>query len=78
MSPLTQEACAIGLEIETERLGQPDSYFKELPVMLKEKRDSMAKMLSSVGFKPIIPDGGYFMLADISEIGKINSSLFMT
>lgn len=46
--------------------------------MLKEKRDSMAKMLSSVGFKPIIPDGGYFMLADISEIGKINSSLFMT
>lgn len=28
----------------------------------------MAKLLTDVGFKPIIPQGGYFMMADTSDI----------
>jgi len=37
--------------------------------MLEKKRDLMAKLLTDVGFKPIIPQGGYFMMADTSDIG---------
>ena len=51
-------------------MGQSDSYFKELPAMLREKRDAMAEMLKGVGFKPIVPEGGYFMIADTSEFCK--------
>lgn len=44
--------------------------------MLERKRDLMAKILTDVGFKPIIPEGGYFMMADTSGIGKIYGYLF--
>ena len=56
--------------MEFDRLGQPDSYFKELPAMLLEKRDKMAKVLEEVGLDPIVPDGGYFMLADTTSLGR--------
>lgn len=39
--------------------------------MLERKRDVMAKLLTEVGFKPVIPQGGYFMMADTSGIGTI-------
>lgn len=42
--------------------------------MLEKKRDLMAKLLTDVGFKPTIPEGGYFMMADTSDIG-IKASL---
>lgn len=68
-----QEAVAIGFETETARLGQPDSYWKDLSNMLEGKRDRMANFLSSVGMAPAIPEGGYFMIADFSELGsKVN------
>ena len=38
--------------------------------MLEKKRDLMFKLLTDVGFKPTIPEGGYFMMADTSDIGK--------
>lgn len=38
--------------------------------MLQQKRDLMANLLREVGFKPTIPEGGYFMMADTSDIGK--------
>ena len=38
--------------------------------MLEKKRDLMAKLLTEVGFKPTIPEGGYFMMADTSAIGE--------
>lgn len=65
-----QEAVAIGFETEIERLGSPDSYWKELSDMLEVKRDRMAKFLTSVGMVPTIPDGGYFMIADFSTLGS--------
>ena len=40
--------------------------------MLEKKRDLMAKLLTDVGFKPTIPEGGYFMMADTSDIGKVS------
>ena len=39
--------------------------------MLEKKRDKMAKFLSEVGMAPVIPDGGYFMIADFSALGKL-------
>ena len=41
----TQEAAARGLEIELERLGTEESYFKSLAKMLESKRDFMSKFL---------------------------------
>ena len=58
------------MEIEFDRLGQPGSYFKELPAMLLEKRDKMARVLEEAGLDPIIPEGGYFMLADTTSLGR--------
>lgn len=43
--------------------------------MLERKRDVMAKLLTEVGFKPVIPQGGYFMMADTSGIGIITQFL---
>ncbi|XP_023243200.1 kynurenine--oxoglutarate transaminase 3-like [Centruroides sculpturatus] len=65
-----QEAVAVGFENEIERLGTPNSYWKELSDMLEEKRDKMAKFLSSSDIVPTIPDGGYFMIADFSKLGS--------
>jgi len=45
-------------------------YFEELRNMLKKKRDKLCGILDSVGLKPVIPQGSYFALADISKIPK--------
>uniref|UniRef100_A0A8C2D642 Kynurenine aminotransferase 1 n=1 Tax=Cyprinus carpio TaxID=7962 RepID=A0A8C2D642_CYPCA len=45
-----------------------ESYFHQLPIHLHEKRLRLADCLKSVGLKPILPQGGYFMIADISNL----------
>lgn len=52
------------------RLGQAESYFKSIAAELKPKRDRLAQLLLDIGLTPVIPEGGYFMLADISKIAK--------
>lgn len=66
---ILQEAVAMGIERETSILGQDDSYFKQLPRMLQVKRDEVYAALKEVGMDPIIPEGGYFMLANVSKLG---------
>ena len=47
------------------------SYLKNgIIAELLPKRDLLAKYLQSVGFRPIIPDAGYFMIADFSHLGR--------
>lgn len=53
------------------RLDKPECYFNELPAMLQPKRDLLAQQLQEVGMLPVIPDGGYFMIADFSKLGKL-------
>ncbi|XP_054273639.1 kynurenine aminotransferase [Macrosteles quadrilineatus] len=65
-----QEAIARGFEVELERLGTPECYFESLARELESKRDYMAKFLTDVGMVPTIPEGGYFMLADWTALGK--------
>ncbi|KAL9989089.1 hypothetical protein ACROYT_G003598 [Oculina patagonica] len=64
----TQEALAQAFEHEIPLIGTEKSYFTGLSRMLEQKRDLMAKLLTEVGFKPIMPQGGYFMMADTSDI----------
>lgn len=72
-----QEAIAIAFEAELKRLDSPQCYFNAISVELKEKRDFMSKFLSEVGMKPIIPQGGYFMIADWSALGELSKYLFI-
>ena len=67
---LIQEAIAVGLEIELARFGSPDSYFEQTIKSLQRKRDETCEVLREVGLTPIVPDGGYFVLADTSAMGK--------
>ncbi len=67
---LIQEAIAVGLETELARFGQPDSYLEQTVKTLQRKRDETCAVLREVGFAPIVPDGGYFVLADTSAVGK--------
>ncbi|XP_012270423.1 kynurenine--oxoglutarate transaminase 3 isoform X2 [Orussus abietinus] len=59
-----QEAIAVGFEHELARFDQPDCYFKSLTRELLPKRDYMAKFLNEVGMSPVVPEGGYFMVAN--------------
>ncbi|KAM3915458.1 kynurenine--oxoglutarate transaminase 3 isoform 3-T4 [Leptodactylus fuscus] len=64
-----QEALAHALFKDLERMDEPECYFKELPRELEVKRDRMACLLQEAGLKPVIPEGGYFMIADVSVLG---------
>ncbi|XP_071053704.1 kynurenine aminotransferase-like [Onthophagus taurus] len=68
-----QEAIAIVLEKEFEKLNSNESYFAKMSNELKKKRDFMVDIFQKIGMVPSIPDGGYFILADWSNLaGKIN------
>lgn len=64
----TQEAVARAFEHEISVLGTDESYFKQLPAELLAKKSRLAEILRDAGFDPIMPDGGYFMIADASNI----------
>ncbi|KAH9500265.1 Kynurenine--oxoglutarate transaminase 3 [Bulinus truncatus] len=63
-----QEAIAQGLELEISRIGSPESYLTSLARELQPKRDYLATVLAEAGLKPVIPEGGYFMMAEYSNI----------
>lgn len=65
-----QELIGRCFEKEIERLESPECYFKTVQPELKPKRDQLVKLLVEAGMEPVIPEGGYFMLADISKIAK--------
>ncbi|CAC5373336.1 CCBL [Mytilus coruscus] len=64
-----QEAVAEGLEYELSIQDKKEEcYLTSLALELKPKRDALAKSLTEIGMIPTIPDGGYFMMADISNL----------
>ncbi|VDN02087.1 unnamed protein product [Thelazia callipaeda] len=66
-----QEAVAEAFEKEMDIMqsNPTESYLKNgITLNLMEKRDRMASILQEVGMKPVIPDSGYFMVADFSNI----------
>lgn len=65
-----QEAVGESFEIEISRMGTPDSYWGNLAKSLRDKRDTMVNFLREANLDPTIPEGGYFLLAETSNISK--------
>lgn len=61
---------AQGLLLNSELMGQPECYFTSLAEELEGKRDRLASILQEVGMTPIIPEGGYFMLVDVTSLSE--------
>jgi aminotransferase len=47
----------------------PRSYFDALQGIYQDKRDRICDALSEAGLNPIVPEGAYYVLADIRELG---------
>ena len=43
---------------------------------LLPKRDNLARLLSEAGLQPVVPEGGYFMMADVSGKSEFFSLYF--
>src|ERR1051325_6064699 len=43
----------------------PDSYYTDMAASYQKKRDMLAAALTEAGFKPSIPQGSYYMLAEM-------------
>ncbi|CAF1181889.1 unnamed protein product [Adineta steineri] len=65
---LSQEVIARCFEYELERLNSPECYFNSISSEFLEKRNKLVEVLKECGMKPVVPDGGYFILADFSQI----------
>ncbi len=57
-----QPAVAVGLRL-------PDAYFAELRATLRGKRDRLCAGLREVGFDVFVPQGTYFITADVRPLG---------
>lgn len=66
----------MGFELELTRMGSEESYFVSLPRELESKRDYMADFLVKCGMKPTVPEGGFFLLADYTPVGKYSSNFY--
>ncbi|MDG2021918.1 MAG: aminotransferase class I/II-fold pyridoxal phosphate-dependent enzyme [Phycisphaerales bacterium] len=47
----------------------PDSYFEEFLRGYRSRRDQLVDGLRSIGLEPIVPEGTYFTLVDLSSLG---------
>lgn len=45
-----------------------DEYYAQLRAEYRERRDFALEMLREVGFKPVVPQGAYYIMADFSAI----------
>lgn len=50
-------------------LQSSDDYYVELAAMYQANRDFLAEALAEAGLEPIIPQGTYFIMVDISRLG---------
>lgn len=53
-------------------LNAPDTYFTELKATYQRKRDFLVEALQATPLQPLIPQGGYFVMADVSALGQAN------
>jgi len=50
-------------------LRMPESFYAELRAMYEHRRMTLFKMLSEAGFGCRLPDGAYYIMADVSHLG---------
>ncbi|NXA34770.1 KAT1 transaminase, partial [Eudromia elegans] len=65
-----QEAVAMGFRRELEHREQADSYLTHLARELQGKRDRLVRSLEAVGMTPIVPEGTYFLVADVATFAS--------
>lgn len=65
-----QEAVARSFEHELARIDSPDCYLYSLKEELLPKRDYLIKTLRENGFKPTVPEAGYFVVADWTNLAN--------
>ncbi|XP_054162736.1 kynurenine aminotransferase-like isoform X2 [Oppia nitens] len=66
-----QEAAARTFELELQKLRDnqiDDMYWTQLTSLLTKKRDMLFNMLSELGFNPMVPEGGYYLVADCRRL----------
>lgn len=49
--------------------GSPQSFFDALQTDYQKKRDMICSALEDAGMRPIVPQGAYYVLADVSHMG---------
>lgn len=54
----------------SEALCFPDSYYLKLQKQYSNAREFLFSTLTNAGFKPYLPKGAYYIIADYSNIGK--------
>lgn len=64
-----QPAIAAGLRL-------PDEYFTSFAAELEGKRDRMLAGLRSIGLDPVVPQGTYFIVTDVSPLGYSDGADF--
>ena len=57
-------------------MASEDSYYRELSAHYAERRDLILEILTEAGFKPLKPQGAYYVMADISAFGFANDRDF--
>ncbi len=54
----------------------PDAYFAKLAADYRDRRDFLVGALREAGFRPFVPDGTYFILADYSALSQDDDYTF--
>jgi N-succinyldiaminopimelate aminotransferase len=63
-------------EAAVAALHSSDDYYQELTAMYQAKRDFLAAALAEAGLNPLLPQGAYFIMADISGLGFADDIAF--
>ena len=66
---LTVGAAAPLMEAAVAGLTLPQSYYDEMAAMYTRKRDLFCDGLRDLGFSFTEPEGAYYVMADVSELG---------
>lgn len=62
---------AVGKSMETA--SEPNNtYYEDLKATYTERRSQLMKVLADSGLTPVVPSGGFFILADISEVDPVH------
>ena len=60
------------------RIDCPECFFNSIGPDLQKKRDAIAKVLEDIGLNPVVPEGGYFIMADWSKFAdKVGCTLYI-
>jgi aspartate/methionine/tyrosine aminotransferase len=52
----------------TVALQLPDTYYSALATAYRERRDTLLSALGETGLRPYVPDGAYYVMADIASV----------